>query len=113
MIIKPVNINNRVNKGTKNENIDESSLRLDLTSISDESREEYLNRYEGIMSEILNTTTFDENSDLSTTYFGKSHMTQEDKFDDRREVFNNRIRVYGRQAIRWYRMSDIVGHWSK
>ena len=77
--IKPVNINNRINKKTKNENIDESSLRVCLANISDELREEYLDRYEGITSEILNTTRFDENSDLSTTYLEKSHMTQEDK----------------------------------
>ena len=44
-----------------------------------ELREEYLDRYEGITSEILNTTKFDENSGLSTTYLGKSHMTQEDR----------------------------------
>ena len=31
-----------------------------------------------IKSEILNTTRFDENSDLSTTYLGKLNMTQED-----------------------------------
>ena len=37
MIIKPVN-NNKINKGIKNENIDESSLTVDLASISDESR---------------------------------------------------------------------------
>ena len=42
MTIKHVNINNRINKRTKNENIDESSLRVDLASISDELREEYL-----------------------------------------------------------------------
>ena len=41
MIIKPVNINNRIDKKIKNENIDESLLRLDLASISDESREEF------------------------------------------------------------------------
>ena len=52
----------------KNENIDESSLRVDLASILDESREEYSGRYEGVTSEILNTTRFDENSDLSMTY---------------------------------------------
>ena len=60
VIIKPVN-NSRFNKGTKNENIDESSLRVDFANISDESREEYLDRYEEIVSEILNTTRFDEN----------------------------------------------------
>ena len=91
---KPTNINNRIDKKTKNENIDESSLRVDLASISDEWRGEYLDRYEGIISEILNTTRFDENSDLGTTYLGKSHMTGEDKLMI--EVFNNRTRVYGR-----------------
>ena len=74
VIIKPVNINNRISKKTKHKNIDESLLRVDLTSISDKSRDKYLDRYEGVTSEILNTTRFDENSDLSTTYLGKSHM---------------------------------------
>ena len=45
-------VNNRINKGTKNENIDESSLRVDLARILDESREEYLDRYEGIVINI-------------------------------------------------------------
>ena len=65
MIIKAVN-NSKINKGTKDENIDESLLRIDLAGISDELREEYLDRYRGITSQILNTTRFDENSDLST-----------------------------------------------
>ena len=33
--------------------------------------EEYLDVYEGIQSEIVNTTRFDENSNLSTTYLGR------------------------------------------
>ena len=41
--------------------------------------EEYLDVYEGIQSEIINTTRFDENSDLSTTYLGKSDKTIYDK----------------------------------
>ena len=77
MIIKPVN-NSKVSKGTKDKTIDEFSLRVHLAGISDESREEYLDRYEGITSEILNTTRFNENSDLGTTYLGKSNMTWED-----------------------------------
>ena len=35
-------------------------------------KEEYLDIYRGIQSEIVSTTRFDENSDLSTTYLGKS-----------------------------------------
>ena len=41
--------------------------------------EEYLVVYEGIRSEIVNTTRFDENSDLSTTYLGKSDKTRNDE----------------------------------
>ena len=44
-------------------------------------REEYLDRYEGAISEILNTTRFDENIDLSTTYLGKLRMTQGDNLN--------------------------------
>ena len=34
-------------------------------------KEEYLDIYKEIQSEIVSTTRFDENSDLSTTYLGK------------------------------------------
>ena len=33
----------------------------------------------GFQSEIVNTTRFDENSDLSTTYLGKSDRFKNDK----------------------------------
>ena len=41
--------------------------------------EEYLDVYDGIQSEIVNTTRFDENSDLSTIYLGKSDKTRNGK----------------------------------
>ena len=41
--------------------------------------EEYLDVYEGIQSEIVNTTRFDENSDLNTTYCGKLDKTRNNK----------------------------------
>ena len=44
-------------------------------------KEEYLDMYEGIQSEILNNTRFDENSDLSTTYLGKSDRSKNDKIN--------------------------------
>ena len=44
---------------------------------SGRSREEYLDRYEGIKTEIVDTTRFDENSDLSATYLGRIDMTQD------------------------------------
>ena len=47
------------------------TLELNCSQTPDIVREEYLGVYEGIQSEILNTTRFDENTDLSSTYLGK------------------------------------------
>ena len=44
----------------------------------DRLTEEYLDRYKGVKSEILVTSRFDENSDLSIAYLGK--MVAEEKF---------------------------------
>ena len=45
--------------------------------ISDRLTEEYLDTQGGVRSDILNTTRFDENSDLSTTYLGRSSMVRD------------------------------------
>ena len=54
-------------------------LQVDLVNALDRLTEEYLDRYEGVKSEKLNTTRFDKNSDLGTTYLGRSSMTRNDK----------------------------------
>ena len=54
-------------------------IELDFGPAPDILKEEYLDMYEGIQSEILNTTRFDENSDLSTTYVGKSDKCKNGK----------------------------------
>ena len=46
-------------------------MELDFGVMPKILQEEYLDVYEGIQSEIVNTTRFDMNSDLSTTYLGK------------------------------------------
>ena len=46
-------------------------LELDFGDMSGKLKEEYLDMYKGIQSEILSTTRFDEKSDLSTIYLGK------------------------------------------
>ena len=43
----------------------------------------YLDVYKGIQSEILSTTRFDETSDLSTTYLGKSDSSKDEKINQR------------------------------
>ena len=74
--IKPINKDKISTKGKEKDNF---LLQVNLTNISDKLMEEYLDWYEGVKSEILNTTRFDENSDLSTTYLGKEYMTSTDK----------------------------------
>ena len=46
-------------------------MELDFGSMPHKLCEEYLDVYESIQSEVVNTTRFDENSDLSTTYLGQ------------------------------------------
>ena len=54
-------------------------LELDFGHTPDKLEEEYLDVYQGIQSEILSTTRFDENSDLSTTYLGKVDRSKNNK----------------------------------
>ena len=68
---------------------------------SDRLMEEYLDRYEGVKSEILNMTRFHENSDLSITHLGRSSMVKDHK-SSRKKIPNIRTGVYNGQAIRWY-----------
>ena len=71
MTVKPVN-NGKCSLTLKDKNKDNISLRIDIIDISKRqpryrSKKEHLDRYEGVISEILNATRFDENTDLSTT----------------------------------------------
>ena len=65
----------KVVKNTKSMNTNESLLEVNLVDSLDRSKEEYLDRCEGVKSEIVDTTRFDKNSDLSTTYLWKVNIT--------------------------------------
>ena len=68
-------VNNcRKNQCTKEEERD--ILELNFSQMLDILKEEYLDVFKGIQSEILSTTRFDENSDLSTTYSGKADRSK-------------------------------------
>ena len=54
-------------------------IELDFGPTLNILKEEYLDVYEGIQSEIVNTTRFDENSDLSTAYLGNSNRSKDNK----------------------------------
>ena len=69
-------------KYKRNSNTEEEQrhvLEVDFGDTPEKLKREYLNVYEGIQSEILNTTRFDENSNLSTTYLGKVNTTKTSK----------------------------------
>ena len=59
MTIRPAKFN-KVFKNTKSRNTNESLLEVNLVDSLDRSKEEYLDRYEGVKSEIVDTTRFDK-----------------------------------------------------
>ena len=59
--------------------IDEN-LTADIIFEEDRVRDIYFDKYDGIHVEISQVTRFDESTDLSTTYLGKTDMTREHVF---------------------------------
>ena len=49
----------------------------DMIFDEDRIRDIYLDRYDDVQAEILQVTSFDESTELSTTYLGKTNMTRE------------------------------------
>ena len=47
---------------------------IDFSSISEKTESDYLDVYNGVYAEIINTNRFDENTDLSTAYLGQVEM---------------------------------------
>ena len=76
MLIQSIN-KNKVSMEEKEKEI--FSLQEGFINASDRLMEKYLESYEGVTSETLNTTKFNENSNLSMTYLGESNMTRTDK----------------------------------
>ena len=68
-----------VYKNCSDTNKEKGRVEIDFDPTPGILKEEYLDIYEGIQSEIVNTTRFDGNSDLSTTYLGKSDRSKNDK----------------------------------
>ena len=51
-------------------------LDLDFACTPEKLKGDYLDMYERIQSEMIRTTRFDKNSDLTTTYLGKIDITR-------------------------------------
>ena len=72
---------NAVNKYRNNLDSKENGdiVELDFGIMPEVLREEYLDMYDGIHSEVMSTTRFNENLDLSTTYSGRPDRAKGDK----------------------------------
>ena len=55
------------------------SIEMDFGTTPLKLHEEYMDVYEGIQSEIVSATRFDENSNLSTTYLGRIDKESKNK----------------------------------
>ena len=73
--INAVNVYKNCSDGKK----ETGMVEIDFGPTLDILKEEYFDMYKGIQSEIVNTTRFDENSDSSTAYLGKSDRSKNDK----------------------------------
>ena len=60
-----------ISKNHSDVKVEVDIIEVDFGPTPNVLKEEYLDIYNGIQSEIVSTTRFDENSDLSTTYLGK------------------------------------------
>ena len=78
MSVKSTN-KNKTNVGRKQEKKDRPIPEGCLVDTSDNLTGEYLDRYKGVKSEILVITWFNENSDLSVTYLGRTNMIRDNK----------------------------------
>ena len=81
---------------------DRQVLDMDFGDNPDMLRGQYLDMYEEVQSEVLNTTRFHTNSDLSTTYLGMTDMTRANKIKAEDKVFYIRTRVLCRFLILLY-----------
>ena len=71
---------NKVNyKGRPNTEEERQMLDLYFGDTPEKLREEYLDIYDGIQTEILSTTRVDDNSDLSSTYLRRVDATRASK----------------------------------
>ena len=73
------NLNIKYKRKSNVENEQRQILELDFGHMPEKLKEVYLDIYEGNHSEILSTSRFDENSDLSTTYLGRVSTTKTSK----------------------------------
>ena len=88
---------------------DRQAIEIDFGDTLDKLKKgEYLDMYDGVKSEVLSITKFDENSDLSTTYLGRIDMTRLDKTKAEEKFPISQQGYSVGRPIRWHGMSDTL-----
>ena len=67
-------VNENIYKELKEQEILETSI--DFSGVSGKLKSDYLDVYDGVYAEVINTNRFDEDTDLSTTYLGQVDMSR-------------------------------------
>ena len=86
------------------------ALDVDFGLYPDITKARYLDIYEDIYAEMVYSSKFDKNSDLSTTYLGKADMTRNSKSKAEGKISHHWSRVCFRKTIRRHGMSNFVRH---
>ena len=76
-------------------------------------KDRYMDMYDEVYAEVVATSRFDENVDLSTTYLGRNNMQREEIIKAEEEFSNLGTRICKRKVEEWQRVSNTFGHWSK
>ena len=105
LIIKPVN------RYKVKSNEEKEFREVDFGTTSKNLQDEYLDVYEGIQSDIVSSSRFDENSDISMTYLGRIGQEESQNKLKAEESFPiSENGYYLKKIIGWYEMSITVGH---
>ena len=103
-------VNKEKHKRKSNIEEERQMLELDFEDTPEKLKRKQLDIYDGFQSEILSTTRFDENSDLSTTYLGRVDTTRTSKIKAE-ETFPISEQGYTiGKLLDGTRMSDIIGY---
>ena len=67
-------VNEDIYKELKEQEILKTSI--DFSGVSEKVRSDYLDVYDGVYAEVINTNRFDEDTDLNTIYLGQTDMSR-------------------------------------
>ena len=112
MWIKPVNETKNKVKSKKDER-ERLISEVDLINSSDILKEEYLDRYKWLKSEIVSSTRFNENSDLSMTCLDKASINKDSKIAAEEKIQNKDIKQENYWMvlnIRYYWILELAKH---